>query len=45
MDHAREVEQGERFEFGANWWRFLQLLDDSRIERAEPSAPGASEER
>ncbi len=37
MDHSREVEQGERFEFGANWWRFLQLLDDNRIERAERS--------
>src|SRR5690606_33457749 len=28
---------GARFEFGANWTRFLQLINDERIERAEAS--------
>jgi len=32
-----EVTDGERFEFGKNWQRFLSLLDDSRIEEAERS--------
>lgn len=36
-DHQKEVEQGQRFEFGANWTQFLSLLDDQRIERAEHS--------
>jgi 2-polyprenyl-3-methyl-5-hydroxy-6-metoxy-1,4-benzoquinol methylase len=35
--HAIEIAQGERFEFGKNWSRFLALLDDTRIERAEAS--------
>jgi 2-polyprenyl-6-hydroxyphenyl methylase/3-demethylubiquinone-9 3-methyltransferase len=35
--HAAEVAAGERFEFGKNWSRFLTLLDESRIERAEQS--------
>jgi 2-polyprenyl-3-methyl-5-hydroxy-6-metoxy-1,4-benzoquinol methylase len=35
--HASEVAAGERFEFGKNWSRFLELLDDSRILRAEES--------
>lgn len=37
MGHAEEMSQGDRFAFGANWWRFLELLDDNRIERAEHS--------
>lgn len=32
-----EVDQGERFQFGANWARFLTLLDDERIVEAEAS--------
>jgi 2-polyprenyl-6-hydroxyphenyl methylase/3-demethylubiquinone-9 3-methyltransferase len=36
-DHAREVRSGERFEFGANWTRFLSNLDDDRIREAEIS--------
>jgi 2-polyprenyl-6-hydroxyphenyl methylase/3-demethylubiquinone-9 3-methyltransferase len=36
-EHAREVAGGERFEFGANWARFLTLLDESRIAEAETS--------
>lgn len=35
--HRREIEAGERFEFGANWTRFLQFLDDDRIRAAEAS--------
>lgn len=35
--HAHEVAQGERFEFGANWQKFLTLLDDQRIAQAEQS--------
>lgn len=35
--HASEVSRGERFEFGANWTRFLEVLDEGRIGRAEES--------
>jgi 2-polyprenyl-3-methyl-5-hydroxy-6-metoxy-1,4-benzoquinol methylase len=35
--HAREVGRGERFEFGRNWQRFLQIVDESRIQAAEAS--------
>jgi 2-polyprenyl-3-methyl-5-hydroxy-6-metoxy-1,4-benzoquinol methylase len=35
--HAIEIAQGERFEFGKNWARFLAVLDDERIARAEDS--------
>jgi len=35
--HAMEVARGERFEFGANWARFLDILDDERIAVAERS--------
>jgi 2-polyprenyl-6-hydroxyphenyl methylase/3-demethylubiquinone-9 3-methyltransferase len=35
--HADQVRAGERFEFGANWRRFLALLDDRRIAVAEES--------
>ena len=34
LQHAHEVESGERFEFGRNWANFLRLLDDERIESA-----------
>jgi 2-polyprenyl-3-methyl-5-hydroxy-6-metoxy-1,4-benzoquinol methylase len=36
-DHAREVERGERFQFGRNWARFLATLTPERIEEAERS--------
>lgn len=36
-NHHLEVEAGQRFAFGANWKRFLMLLDDSRISMAEES--------
>lgn len=35
--HADQVRAGERFTFGANWQRFLRLLDDRRIANAEES--------
>lgn len=35
--HASQVAAGERFEFGRNWSRFLTLLDEDRIKRAETS--------
>jgi len=39
-DHASEVSRGERFEFGANWVRFLKVLNNDRIEQAENSLKG-----
>lgn len=36
-EHATEVSRGERFEFGANWARFLSILSDERIDRAKSS--------
>ena len=36
-EHTDEVKRGERFEFGANWTRFLQGLDETRIASAEAS--------
>ena len=35
--HTKEVEAGQRFEFGKNWKLFLSLLDDERIKEAEKS--------
>lgn len=35
--HPHEVNSGERFEFGANWSRFLSVLDEERIEHAKLS--------
>lgn len=35
--HAREVAQGERFEFGKNWGKFLASLNEQRIAGAEAS--------
>jgi 2-polyprenyl-6-hydroxyphenyl methylase/3-demethylubiquinone-9 3-methyltransferase len=35
--HASEVASGERFEFGRNWSRFLELLDETRISTAQES--------
>ncbi|NCV61501.1 MAG: hypothetical protein EBW52_08955, partial [Betaproteobacteria bacterium] len=34
---AAEISQGRRFEFGANWSRFLSVLNDERIEQATVS--------
>jgi len=33
----KEIEAGERFKFGANWSRFLRLLDEEKIKLAEES--------
>ena len=35
--HSKEISQGDRFEFGANWEAFLKTLDDDRIYEAELS--------
>ena len=35
--HRAEVESGNRFEFGANWAAFLEVLDEDRIRTAEVS--------
>lgn len=35
--HALEVTGGERFEFGKNWSRFLSVVGDTHIARAEES--------
>jgi 2-polyprenyl-3-methyl-5-hydroxy-6-metoxy-1,4-benzoquinol methylase len=37
QSHAAEVAGGERFEFGKNWSRFLNLLSEERIRQAETS--------
>jgi 2-polyprenyl-3-methyl-5-hydroxy-6-metoxy-1,4-benzoquinol methylase len=37
MTHQKDVSRRERFEFGKNWSRFLQLLDETRIAEAEAS--------
>lgn len=33
--HEEEIERGQRFEFGANWARFLEGLDDAKIDQAQ----------
>ena len=38
--HATEVSRGDRFEFGANWARFLSLVNEDRIAQAENSLRG-----
>ena len=35
--HAVEIAQGKRFDFGENWSRFLTALNDDRIVQAEES--------
>jgi 2-polyprenyl-3-methyl-5-hydroxy-6-metoxy-1,4-benzoquinol methylase len=35
--HATEVSRGDRFRFGANWARFLSVLNEDRIAQAEKS--------
>jgi 2-polyprenyl-6-hydroxyphenyl methylase/3-demethylubiquinone-9 3-methyltransferase len=44
MEHAIEVRSGDRFEFGANWARFLKILDDERINLAVSSLEHATKE-
>jgi hypothetical protein len=36
-DHAGEIIQRERFEFGKNWSQFLSVINDKRILAAEQS--------
>src|SRR4030095_3933786 len=35
--HGVEGQRGERFEFGKNWSKFLELLNDQRIAEAQSS--------
>jgi 2-polyprenyl-6-hydroxyphenyl methylase/3-demethylubiquinone-9 3-methyltransferase len=35
--HSDEVQRGERYQFGENWRRFLEVLDEDRIREAERS--------
>ena len=35
--HQEEIESGARFEFGENWTRFLELLNEDRIAEAKRS--------
>lgn len=35
--HQMEIDRGGRFKFGANWSRFLSVLDEQRIKQAEES--------
>jgi 2-polyprenyl-6-hydroxyphenyl methylase/3-demethylubiquinone-9 3-methyltransferase len=35
--HAAEIESGGRFEFGKNWARFLEILNEERVVEAENS--------
>ena len=37
LQHARDVQAGERFEFGRNWSQFLKTLNDERIAKAVAS--------
>ena len=37
QNHAAEITQGKRFKFGANWARFLNVLNESRIDQAVAS--------
>lgn len=36
-EHNAEIVSGQRFEFGANWARFLSVLSEERIAQAEAS--------
>ena len=36
-EHTTEVATGRRFAFGENWTRFLQVLNEERIQQAEQS--------
>lgn len=35
--HSEEIKHGERFQFGHNWARFLELIDEEKILQAENS--------
>lgn len=37
MTHEREIKNGTRFAFGANWSRFLSLLNEQRVQEAVDS--------
>lgn len=37
MTVSREIEEGKRFDFGANWTNFLSAVDEQRVSAAEDS--------
>lgn len=37
ITHAQEITAGQRFEFGRNWRRFLETIDERRIAAAQES--------
>lgn len=37
MEHAAEIANGERFQFGGNWKKFLAVLNEERVEEAKQS--------
>ena len=37
LTHSQETDAGKRFAFGANWARFLGILDEERIAQAQAS--------
>ena len=37
QNHAAEIAQSQRFKFGANWTRFLNVVDEYRIDQAAAS--------
>ena len=37
MNFTKQVEKGDRFEFGKNWEQFLLILNEERIKLAEDS--------
>ena len=37
LDSSTEIKRGDRFAFGENWSRFVEVLDDDRIAEAELS--------
>ena len=42
-EYEQEIARGDRFEFGANWLRFLEIVDESRIGSAVESLTGMLE--
>lgn len=43
--HAVEVNEGQRFKFGENWAKFLETLNEDRIQEAEKSLQAMLETR
>jgi 2-polyprenyl-6-hydroxyphenyl methylase/3-demethylubiquinone-9 3-methyltransferase len=43
LEHTSEIRFGKRFAFGRNWSKFLEALDEKRIQQAELSLRGMLE--